>query len=210
VSLTTPGRRRRGAELEEALLDAAWEVLLAGGYGAFTIDAVAERAHTSRPVVYRRWPTREDLVLAAIRHRGMEDAAPVPDTGSLRGDVIALLDYANKHRVDMAVVISVQLGAYFAETGKAPADLRRELLRGRPLAMDTIVRRAVERGEIDPQRATPRLLALPFDLCRQEMLMTLTAIPDEVIREIVDDVFLPLITCGSRGISRREASPGRP
>jgi AcrR family transcriptional regulator len=198
VSLTTPGRRRRGQELEDALLDAAWEVLLAGGYGAFTIDAVAERAHTSRPVVYRRWPTREDLMLAAVRHRGMEDTAPVPDTGSLRGDVIAMLDYANKHRLGMAAVISVQLGAYFTETGTAPADLRREMLRGRTLTMDTIVRRAVERGEVDPERLTPRLIELPFDLVRHEMLMTLAAVPDEVVREIVDDVFLPLVTCDRR------------
>jgi AcrR family transcriptional regulator len=198
VSLTTSGRRRRGPELEKALLDSAWEVLIDVGYGAFTIDAVAERAHTSRPVVYRRWPTREDLLRATIRHRGLEDTAPVPDTGSLRGDVIALLDYANKHRVGMAAVISVQLGAYFAETGTAPADLRRELLSGRSLAMDTIVRRAVERGEIDPERLTPRLIALPFDLVRHELLMTLTAVPDDVLREIVDDVFLPLIAPGQK------------
>jgi hypothetical protein len=76
----------------------------------------------------------------------------------------------------------------------AAADLRRELLRGRTLAMDTIVRRAVDRGEIDPERVTPRLIALPFDLFRHELLMTLTAVPDKVVREIVDDIFLPLIT----------------
>lgn len=194
MSLTNTGRRRRGQELEEALLDAAWQVLIAGGYGAFTIEAVAERAHTSRPVVYRRWPTRENLLLAALRHRALHDPAPVLDTGSLRGDVIALLDYANTHRAGMAAMISVQLGAYFTETGTAPADLRRELLGGRTLSMDTIVRRAVERGEIDPERLTPRLIGLPFDLFRHEMLMTLTAVPDTVIHEIVDDIFLPLIT----------------
>ncbi|WP_448062195.1 TetR/AcrR family transcriptional regulator [Cellulomonas hominis] len=72
---------RRGAELEEALLDAAWQQLLTAGYGGFTVDAVAERAHTSKPVLYRRWPTREDLLLALVRHQGEVDMFPSPTPG---------------------------------------------------------------------------------------------------------------------------------
>ena len=50
--------RRRGAELEQAILDAAWEQLIAEGYEHFTIDTVAARAQTSKPVLYRRWKTQ--------------------------------------------------------------------------------------------------------------------------------------------------------
>jgi AcrR family transcriptional regulator len=198
VSLTTP-RRRRGQELEDALLDAAWDELLAGGYASFTIDAVAERAQTSRPVLYRRWPTREELMLAAIRRRGMRDAGPPPDTGSLRGDVIALLEQANERRLGIAAVISAQLGAYYKETGTTPADLRLALLSGRRSSMDTILRRAAERGEINPATLTPRLIALPFDLFRHEIMMTLAAVPHDVIVEIVDDIFLPLVSGATSG-----------
>ena len=60
--------RRRGPELENALLEAAYAELVEGGLAAFTLDGVASRAHTSRPVLYRRWATREELVIAAIRH----------------------------------------------------------------------------------------------------------------------------------------------
>jgi AcrR family transcriptional regulator len=78
-------RRRRGPALEAALLDAAWEELSKRGYKAFTIDAVADRAGTSRPVLYRRWATEQDLVRAAIAHGARGERLPTPDTGTLRG-----------------------------------------------------------------------------------------------------------------------------
>jgi len=61
-------RRRRGKELEDALLHAAWAELQENGYAGFTLEAVAERAGTSRPVLYRRWAGKDELVGAAIVH----------------------------------------------------------------------------------------------------------------------------------------------
>jgi len=186
-------RRRRGDELENALLDAAWQELSEGGYATFTIDAVADRAHTSRPVLYRRWPTRDDLVLAAIRH-GLR---PIPvasiDTGSLRGDLLQIMRSANETRSDIAALISVHLGSYYQATGLAPADLRVQLLEGRPSSVEAIMQRGIDRGEIDPARLTPRVASLPFDLMRHELIMTLKPIPESVMLEIVDDIFLPMV-----------------
>ena len=115
----------------ENRLDAAWDELVERGYGRFTIDGVAARAGTSRPVIYRRWPTQSELAIAAIRHHGRNQPVATPDTGSVRGDLIALLRDASTSRSDVAVLISVQMGEYFAETGRAPADLRAEFLSGR-------------------------------------------------------------------------------
>jgi AcrR family transcriptional regulator len=185
--------RRRGRELEDALLDAAWSQLVAGGYGAFTFDAVAERAGTSRPVLYRRWPTRQALVVAAMQHYVACGSRPVPDTGSLRGDVIALLMQANETRAGAAAVISAQLGTYYQENETTPAELREQLLRDRTSAMETVMHRALERGEISAAQVTPRIVSLPLDLLRHEALMTLKAVPVETITEIVEDIFLPLI-----------------
>ncbi len=186
-------RRRRGDELENALLDAAWLELSEGGYASFTIDAVAERAQTSRPVIYRRWPTRDELVVAAIRHGLRPIDVPLGDTGSLRGDLLAVMRAANESRQDIAALISVHLGTYYRATGLAPADLRELMLEGRPSTVDTIMDRAIARGEIDPERLTPRVASLPFDLMRHELIMTLKPIPEQVMVEIVDDVFLPLV-----------------
>ena len=64
-----------------------------------------------------------------------------------------------------------------------------------------VLDRAVARGEADPAKLTPRVVAVPFDLFRQELLMTLKAVPDEVAEGIVDEVFLPLVLTrpGGRG-----------
>ena len=195
MDLEAPGTltRRRGRELEVALLAAAWEQLVSGGYGSFTIDAVAERAGTSKPVIYRRWPNREALVLAAIRHSFAQGTQPIPDTGTLRGDLIALLTQANESRLAMAAVFSAQLGAYYQETGTTPAHLREQLIGDRPSTVETVMQRALERGEVTATHLTPRIISLPFDLVRHEALMTLQPIAPETILEIIDDIFLPLV-----------------
>jgi AcrR family transcriptional regulator len=190
----TPAHRRRGQELEDALLDAAWDELSEHGYGALTFEAVAERAGTSRPVINRRWKTREELVVAAVRHNSEVNRLPLPDTGTLRGDVIALLEQVNGSRLQAAVVFAIQLGTYFQETGTAPADLRLEMLGSRTDTSQLLVRRAMERGEIPTRDLPARVTSLPFDLSRHEFIMTLKPLSREVILEIVDGIFLPLVS----------------
>jgi AcrR family transcriptional regulator len=185
--------RRRGAELEKAILDAAWEQLTAEGYEHFTIDTVAARAQTSKPVLYRRWKTREDLLRDTARHRGSADSPPSPDTGTLRGDLLALLTHANTDRNPLVALVSSMLGSYYNQTGLTPAELREEFIGQRGSAVEKVVNRAVERGEVDPARLTPRIIDLPFALFRQEMMMTLKPVPDHVLRQIVDDIFIPLV-----------------
>lgn len=187
--------RRRGAELEQAILDAAWEQLIAEGYEHFTIDTVAARARTSKPVLYRRWKTRDDLLRATVRHIGAASAPSIPDTGTLRGDLLALLANANSTtRNPVAALVSSMLGSYYNQTGPTPAELREAFLSQRGSAVEQVVNRAVERGEVDPARLTPRIIALPFDLFRNEMMMTLKPVPNHVLRQIVDDIFIPLVT----------------
>ena len=128
--------RRRGAELESAILDAAWEQLIAEGYEHFTVDTVAARARTSKPVLYRRWKTREDMLRATVRHRGAADPPAIPDTGTLRGDLLALLTLANTTRNPMAALVSSMLGSYYNQTGPTPAELRDAFLTPRGSAVE--------------------------------------------------------------------------
>jgi AcrR family transcriptional regulator len=192
--------RRRGEELEGALLEAAYAELIEGGLIAFTIDGVATRARTSRPVLYRRWPSREELIIAAIRHHDRHHRPPVPDTGTLRGDLIAVLKSANRHRMQLIAPVLAQLSGYLLETGRTPAELRRELIGDRVTSDSVIIARAIERGELDPARITPRVAALPFDLFRHEVLMSQAPVPDDVIEEIVDSIALPVMT-GAVGLT---------
>lgn len=188
-------RRRRGQELEDAILDAAWDQLVEGGYGNFTVDAVAERAETSRSVIYRRWDDRDELVKAAVASGLRSTRIEAPDTGSLRQDVIELLRRSSEARAQLAPLLSVLIGSSFSATGVSFADIRTQMLRGRTRgAMDDILDRAVARGEVDPARLTRRVRAVAFDLLRHDLIMTLKPLPDEDIIDIVDEIFLPLVT----------------
>ncbi|MEV0829014.1 TetR/AcrR family transcriptional regulator [Nonomuraea rubra] len=184
--------RRRGAKLEDALLDAAWDVLLEHGYHGFTFEAVATRAGTSRPVLYRRWPHRDALLLATLTRYWRPIA--LPDTGNLRDDAIGFLRNADADRAGMITLMSVQLVDYFQDTGTSLGELRDTLLPpGHPTAFETIVARAVRRGELPDVPRPPRVLNLPLDLLRHDLFMTMRPVPDEAIEEIVDDVWLPLL-----------------
>lgn len=188
-----PVERRRGKVLEDAVLDAAWSELLDGGYARFTMEAVAARAHTSRPVLYRRWPNRADLAVAAIRHILYKHPVNALDTGNVRGDLIALLQQFSKNRALFAVFFSLQMSEYFSETNTSPADLRRSVLQGGHSQIDLVLARGADRGEIDRSKLTPRIASLSADLVRHEFLMTLKPVPSAVIAEFVDDIFLPLV-----------------
>ncbi len=194
MDLESPGRRRRGKELEDAILGAAWQVLQASGYSGFTIDAVADRAGTSRPVLYRRWSDRAALLRATIIF-GLEQTRPaVPDTGSLREDTIEIMRRTNTARAALIPLVSVLIGSHFGDSGVSFADLRAEMLQTRPgSAIEVILDRAVARGEVDAARLTPRVRSVAFDLFRHDLLVTLKPLTDADMIAIVDEIFLPLV-----------------
>jgi AcrR family transcriptional regulator len=189
-------RRRRGAALEEAILDAAWEQLLDHGYGSFTMEAVAKRAGTSRPVLARRWENRSDLAVAAISNYHQNNPVEAPDLGNVRDELIILLQKFSDRSARTMIRVLFNMSEYFLETGSSIADLRQRVVGdGR---MKEVLDRGVKRGELDQSKLTRRISTLPVDLIRHEVIMTHKAVSRKVIEEIVDTVFLPLAVTRSR------------
>lgn len=184
----TMNTRRRGVELEEAILQAAWEELMNVGYQNLTIEEVAIKAKTSKPVIYRRWANREELVLAAIQKNIPKPIDDIPNTGDLRNDVIIVLKRLNDLLSTISPntihgLMSVFVGIPFSEL----LNIRRTN------TMQTILKRAVERGEIEEEKISERIARLPVDLIRHELLTTYEPVTERTIVEIVDDIFLPLV-----------------
>jgi AcrR family transcriptional regulator len=184
--------RRRGATLEHALLDAAWEELQTSGYAKLTMERVAERAGTSRAVIYRRWPNRAALAIAAWRYRQPVLSGTIPDTGNLRGDVLAILRRASARLTELSPDTFIgMLGDLLADEDSFETTLE-QITRGGGEVMSTLLARAAARGEA--RTGVPaRVARLPFDLLRHELIITHQPPSQQALEEIVDEVFLPLV-----------------
>ena len=184
--------RRRGEALEHALLDAAWTELQAAGYAGLTMEAVADRAGTSRAVLYRRWRNRPELVLAVIRRHRPLLSGEIPDTGSLRGDVLALLRRMSARLAEIGPeTVYGLLGDYLSDADMF-ARSRDQLLTISAEVMETILKRAAGRGEARAG-VENRIATLPTALFRNELFLARIPPSEGTLVEIVDDVFLPLV-----------------
>jgi AcrR family transcriptional regulator len=197
------GPRRRGEELEHAILTATLEELADAGYAALTMERVAIRARTSKAVLYRRWAGRAELVMDACKMRGISDV-DVPDTGSLRTDVIALL---RQMSAKMATPLGGILRGLLAEMTRDPEFgrlIRERVHKVGPATIHAILERAVERGEVDRAILDSRRATVATDLLRNQFLLFGAPVDDEIIIDIVDDVYLPLV------VRPAVRSPGSP
>jgi AcrR family transcriptional regulator len=187
--------RRRGTELEEAILDAAWAELEERGYHGLALDGVAKRAGTSRPVLARRWPNRTALATAALTRHMARNPIIVPDLGSLRDEICLMLrrlsDLARPDMIRLFFDMQKDLADRHSSFAAIRADMKAQIVD--PDIMQTILRRAIDRGEVDAACLTPRIMSLPADLARHEILMTFEPLSDDAIKQIVDEVFLPLV-----------------
>jgi AcrR family transcriptional regulator len=186
--------RRRGDALEEAILDAAWAELLEHGYAGFTMEGVAKRAGTSRPVLARRWERRTDLAVAAIGHYNKANPIEVPDLGNVRAELIILFQKLSDRGTRTMTKVLFTMSDYFIETNSSMADLR-ERVAGKSKFQE-VLKRGVARGELDQSKMTPRISSLPLDLFRHEVIMTRKPVSNALIVEIIDTIFLPLARAG--------------
>ena len=185
--------RRRGAELEEALLEAAWQELEERGYAGLTMENVATRAGTSRPVIARRWRSKAELTIATLRHQIQKRQIVIADQGDLRTELLDYLAQASKRITEITALFSLFSSEFFRETSTTPQDLRNAMVGNRPTIAGPILERAVARGEIDAGKLKPPFIDLLANLFRGYAVMNFAPPPPGLQESWVDDIFLPLV-----------------
>lgn len=183
--------RRRGSGLEAAIRDAVIELLGSIGFEAMTMEQVAAAAGTGKAALYRRWPTKNDLVLDTLA-QFVDLEWPLPDTGSLRGDLVAALSLVAESMEDP---LARGAAAALAELPGSPT--RRSQLRGRFLAarrdaLLVLVDRAVQRGE-SVRSASPVVAEAALALLMYRVLSDGLPVDRRVLQAAVDDVVMPLV-----------------
>jgi AcrR family transcriptional regulator len=204
--------RRRGVALEQAILGAAADELLARGYAGMTMDRVAERAATNKNAIYRRWPSRAALAVAAYRQfrQSAGGDQPLPDTGSLREDALELLRRANRMWGSPVGAIQRSLIAGVADDPELFALIQERANDAGSATWLTVLGRAVARGDAQPEALHPRVATVAVVLLRNEYVTRATLPPpDQVLVEIIDEVYLPLVR--GRGVTpqRSDRQTGR-
>jgi AcrR family transcriptional regulator len=189
---------RRGAESspwsprETELLDVTLQLLQEHGYDRLTVDAVAAVARASKATVYRRWPSKAELVLAAFIE-GVRQIAIPPDTGTLRDDLLQLGNAICKQACQQAGTIR----AVLVEVSRHPAlneALQHQFLDQRKAMLQEVLQQAVIRGEIDASAISDELWDLLPGYLIFRCVMPSRPPTEHTVQALVDDVVIPSLT----------------
>jgi AcrR family transcriptional regulator len=177
---------------EAELLAVTLRLLQEHGYDQLTIDAVASAAHASKATVYRRWPSKAELVLAAFIE-GVRQVAVTPNTGTLRGDLLQLGETCGQHGLEHASTIR----AVMVEVSRHPAlndALQEQFLKQRKAMIQHVLQQAVDRGEIAQDVVTDELWdLLPGYLIFRSIIPGRPPTRDTV-QALVDGFLIPGLT----------------
>jgi AcrR family transcriptional regulator len=187
-------RRPRGEVREEAILDAALELVAEAGFDRATVGAIARRAGASKATIYRRWPGKSELVADAIRRRAKPAFPSLPDTGTLRGDLLAVVELI--HQVMTSEPGMVFFGLLVAmRTDPVLADLvRAQLFQQRLPRDDNPVSRAVARGELRPGVDPSLVPRVAVPVINANLMLTGGRLSESFLPGLVDDILIPLLT----------------
>jgi AcrR family transcriptional regulator len=193
----------RSAKREFAICDAALELLGEVGYDRMSMDAVAARARASKATIYRRWPGKRELVLDAVRSR-VADIVEPPETGSLRGDIIATLRVMAEGIGGQDAALMAGVLRAMRSTPELADCVRTQVLEHKRYIGQVLVERAVARGEL-PTDADPDVWhevapALMFF----RILVTDGPVDDAFLTHVADDVLVPLLARSGQATARQE------
>ena len=186
---TTPTRGRpRDPRRNEAILLAAMSLIAEVGYDRTTVEAIAARAGVSKPTIYRRWPGgKVDIVVEAIRTKRAAGAA-LPDTGSLRGDLLAMLG-AIVESIDARVAGG--LLSQLRSSDELAALFREEVVADERRRYQLLLDRAAARGEIAGE-VTPLFADIAGAVIFTRSLIAGEPLDRQFLEELVDRVLLPI------------------
>ncbi len=189
-----PGRKR-DASRDPAILDAAVEVLAEVGYDGMTIDMVAARAKAGKATVYRRWASKSELVIDAVAclKNADLDMASLPDTGTLRGDLVAMI---RPHSIEDAKRKLQVMGGLVSMLSRHPelaAAVQAAIVDPRARAVRFLLERAIARGEIRADVDVATLSLVSAAMATHRTLILRKPVDRAFLISVIDGVVLPAV-----------------
>ena len=199
-SCTTAGRPRDELR-EQAILDAAIELLTEVGYDRFSIDTLASRARASKATIYRRWRNKAEIVAEAVRRRAGDGGGCSPDTGSLRGDLLAFLEMVASSKAPEDAAFVAGLVRAMRVDPELNELMHCHVIGRKRVETLAIVERAVARGElVSASTATVTVEVLQAMLLGR-LVVDGAPLDETFLLHVVDDIALPLLHGRPAGLS---------
>ncbi|HWI31065.1 MAG TPA: TetR/AcrR family transcriptional regulator [Microbacterium sp.] len=185
--------RKRDQTRDPEILDAALEVLAETGYDGMTIEMVAARAKAGKATLYRRWASKPELVLDAVacmKARDL-DLDSLPDTGTLRGDLVAMVKAPTIQEGERKLKVMAGIVSMIARDPELAAAAQEALVEPRAAANRVVFRRAIERGEISADVDVETLCTIGPAMIAYRVLMLRKPVDRAFIIGTIDQIILP-------------------
>lgn len=185
--------RKRDHTRDAEILDATLEVLAETGYDGMTIDMVAARAKAGKATVYRRWASKPDLVLDAVACMKSNDIdlTTLPDTGTLRGDLIAMIKAPTIREGERKLKIMAGIVSMIARDPELASAAQEALVEPRASANRVLFQRAIDRGEISADVDVDLLCMIGPAMVAYRVLMLRRPIDRDALLSNIDRIILP-------------------
>ena len=192
--------RKRDHTRDPEILDAALDVLAESGFDGMTIDMVAARAKAGKATIYRRWPSKADLVLDAVAcmKAGEIDFERLPDTGTLRGDLVAMIRPRTIEEGERKLRIMAGLFSMISSSPELADAARAAIIEPRAAVNREFLQRAIDRGEISPDCDIEALAVLTPAMAAFRLLILRQPVDAEFLVALIDGVLLPAAITGSQ------------
>jgi len=192
--------RKRGENLEMAILEAADEIITTSGYAQLTFQNVAKQAKTSRTVIYRRYETPVELLHALVRHKsekalGGKAIDLLKDQGSLRLNLLAAMELYQLFFESVGLEVLSAVLFELSQNNKESQLWLSQAREGNIGLMKKVLSFAKQRGEINREFSNVQM-TLPFDLLRLEYIVNNENVTKEYMAQLVDEVLLPVYSVG--------------
>jgi AcrR family transcriptional regulator len=199
VEHSTKLGRKRDHTRDPEILDAAIEVLAETGYDGMTIDMVAARAKAGKATLYRRWPSKAELVLDAVACMKSADINhnALPDTGTLRGDLIAMIKAPNIREGQQKLQVMAGLVSMLSRNPELADAAYSAIVEPRASANRILMERAVARGEISADNDIDTLCLVSPSMAAYRVLILRKPVDRAFLISLIDGVILPAV-----GLSR--------
>ena len=187
--------RKRDHTRDPEILDAALAVLSECGYEAMTMDMVATRARAGKATLYRRWPSKAELVIEAVAcmKQGMSSLENAPDTGTLRGDLIGLIRPHSMEESERKMQVMGGLVSMLSRDPQLADAVNEAITEPRARLNRLLIERAIARGEVRADADVDTIAHIGPSMTAYRTLVQRKPVDRDFLVGLIDGVVLPAL-----------------